>query len=132
MQDKQTPAEIHQVTLVADTLSVNGERLSAIGKSNGQTYQVFYRLKSDRELAVFLRLLVKRLILKGKIKLSSATGQRNFQGFDYQSYLASQGIYRIAQIERLEHVVTPKSISPIAFFSSIEEEDSSSYSDAFS
>jgi len=28
MQDKQTPAEIHQVTLVADTLSVNGERLS--------------------------------------------------------------------------------------------------------
>ena len=53
MQDKQTPAEIHQVTLVADTLSVNGERLSAIGKSNGQTYQVFYRLKSDREQHFF-------------------------------------------------------------------------------
>ena len=60
MQDKQTPAEIHQVTLVADTLSVNGERLSAIKEANGQTYQVFYRLKSDREQH-FLRLLVKRL-----------------------------------------------------------------------
>ena len=115
MQDKQTPAEIHQVTLVADTLSVNGERLSAIGKSNGQTYQVFYRLKSDREQH-FFKTTSQTLVLKGKIKLSSATGQRNFQGFDYQSYLASQGIYRIAQIERLEHAVTPKSISPIAFF----------------
>ena len=115
MQDKQAPAEIHQVTLVADTLSVNGERLSAIGKSNGQTYQVFYRLKSDKEQH-FFKTTSQTLVLKGKIKLSSATGQRNFQGFDYQSYLASQGIYRIAQIERLEHVVTPKSISPIAFF----------------
>ena len=45
MQDKQAPAEIHQVTLVADTLSVNGERLSAIGKSNGQNYQVFLPAK---------------------------------------------------------------------------------------
>lgn len=115
MQDKQAPAEIHQVTLVADTLSVNGERLSAIGKSNGQTYQVFYRLKSDKEQH-FFKTTSQTLVLKGKIKLSSATGQRNFQGFDYQSYLASQGIYRITQIERLEHVVTPKSISPIAFF----------------
>ena len=110
MQDKQTPAEIHQVTLVADTLSVNGERLSAIGKSNGQTYQVFYRLKSDKEQH-FFKTTSQTLVLKGKIKLSSATGQR-----DYQSYLASQGIYRIAQIDRLEHVVIPKSISPIAFF----------------
>ena len=90
------------MTLVADTLSVNGERLSAIGKSNGQTYQVFYRLKSDKEQH-FFKTTSQTLVLKGKIKLSSATGQRNFQGFDYQSYLASQG-------------VTPKSISPIAFF----------------
>ena len=115
VQDNQAPAEIRQVTLVADTLSVNGEQLSAIGKSNGQTYQVFYRLKSEKEQH-FFKTTSQTLVLKGKIKLSSATGQRNFQGFDYQSYLASQGIYRIAQIERLDHVVTPKSISPIAFF----------------
>ena len=115
MQDNQAPAEIRQVTLVADTLSVNGEQLSAIGKSNGQTYQVFYRLKSEKEQH-FFKTTSQTLVLKGKIKLSSATGQRNFQGFDYQSYLASQGIYRIAQIERLDHIVTPKSISPIAFF----------------
>ena len=31
VQDNQSPAEIRQVTLVADTLSVNGEQLSAIG-----------------------------------------------------------------------------------------------------
>mgnify|MGYP000959469846 FL=1 len=115
VQDNQAPAEIRQVTLVADTLSVNGEQLSAIGKSNGQTYQVFYRLKSEKEQH-FFKTTSQTLVLKGKIKLSSATGQRNFQGFDYQSYLASQGIYRIAQIERLDHIVTPKSISPIAFF----------------
>jgi len=115
LQDKQAPAEINQVTLVADTLSVNGEQLSAIGKAKGQTYQVFYRLKSEKEQH-FFKTNSQTLVLKGKIKLSPATGQRNFQGFNYQSYLASQGIYRMAQIERLDHVVTQKNTSPLAFF----------------
>ena len=115
LQDKQAPAEINQVTLVADTLSVNGEQLSAIGKAKGQTYQVFYRLKSEKEQH-FFKTTSQTLVLKGKIKLSPATGQRNFQGFNYQSYLASKGIYRIAQIERLDQVVPQKSLSPLAFF----------------
>ena len=115
IQDKQAPAEINQVSLVADTLSVNGEQLSAIGKAKGQTYQVFYRLKSEKEQH-FFKTTSQTLVLKGKIKLSPATGQRNFQGFNYQSYLASQGIYRMAQIERLDHVVTQKNTSPLAFF----------------
>ena len=115
IQDKQAPAEINQVTLVADTLSVNGEQLSAIGKAKGQTYQVFYRLKYEKEQH-FFKTTSQTLVLKGKIKLSPATGQRNFQGFNYQSYLASQGIYRMAQIEHLDHVVSQKSLSPLAFF----------------
>ena len=115
IQDKQAPTEINQVTLVADTLSVNGEQLSAIGKAKGQTYQVFYRLKSEKEQH-FFKTTSQTLVLKGKIKLSLAIGQRNFQGFNYQSYLASQGIYRMAQIERLDHVVPQKSLSPLAFF----------------
>ena len=115
IQDKQAPVEINQVTLVADTLSVNGEQLSAIGKAKGQTYQVFYRLKSEKEQH-FFKTTSQTLVLKGKIKLSPATGQRNFQGFNYQSYLASQGIYRMAQIERLDYVVPQKSLSPLAFF----------------
>ena len=115
IQDKQAPAEINQVTLVADTLSVNGEQLSAIGKAKGQNYQVFYRLKSEKEQH-FFKTTSQTLVLKGKITLTQATGQRNFQGFNYQSYLASQGIYRMAQIERLDHVVTQKNISPLAFF----------------
>ena len=115
IQDKQAPTEINQVTLVADTLSVNGEQLSAIGKAKGQTYQVFYRLKSEKEQH-FFKTTSQTLVLKGKIKLSLAIGQRNFQGFNYQSYLASQGIYRMAQIERLDHVVTQKNTSPLAFF----------------
>ena len=115
IQDKQAPVEIDQVTLVADTLSVNGEQLSAIGKAKGQTYQVFYRLKSEKEQH-FFKTTSQTLVLKGKITLTPATGQRNFQGFNYQSYLASQGIYRIAQIERLDQVVPQKSLSPLAFF----------------
>ena len=115
IQDKQAPVEINQVTLVADTLSVNGEQLSAIGKGKGQTYQVFYRLKSEKEQH-FFKTTSQTLVLKGKITLTPATGQRNFQGFNYQSYLASQGIYRIAQIERLDQVVPQKSLSPLAFF----------------
>ena len=115
IQDKQAPVEINQVTLVVDTLSVNGEQLSAIGKAKGQTYQVFYRLKSEKEQH-FFKTTSQTLVLKGKINLSQATAQRNFQGFNYQSYLASQGIYRIAQIERLDQVVPQKSLSPLAFF----------------
>ena len=115
IQDKQAPVEINQVTLVADTLSVNGEQLSAIGKAKGQTYQVFYRLKSEKEQH-FFKTTSQTLVLKGKITLTPATGQRNFQGFNYQSYLASKGIYRIAQIERLDHVVSQKNTSPLAFF----------------
>ena len=115
IQDKQAPVEINQVTLVADTLSVNGEQLSAIGKAKGQNYQVFYRLKSEKEQH-FFKTTSQTLVLKGKITLTPATGQRNFQGFNYQSYLASQGIYRIAQIERLDQVVPQKSLSPLAFF----------------
>ena len=115
IQDKQAPTEINQVTLVADTLSVNGEQLSAIGKAKGQTYQVFYRLKSEKEQH-FFKTTSQTLVLRGKINLSQATAQRNFQGFNYQSYLASQGIYRIAQIERLDQVVPQKSLSPLAFF----------------
>ena len=115
IQDKQAPVEINQVTLVADTLSVNGEQLSAIGKAKGQNYQVFYRLKSEKEQH-FFKTASQTLVLKGKITLTPATGQRNFQGFNYQSYLASQGIYRIAQIERLDQVVPQKSLSPLAFF----------------
>lgn len=115
IQDKQAPVEINQVTLVADTLSVNGEQLFAIGKAKGQTYQVFYRLKSEKEQH-FFKTTSQTLVLKGKITLAPATGQRNFQGFNYQSYLASQGIYRIAQIERLDQVVPQKSLSPLAFF----------------
>ena len=115
IQDKQAPTEINQVVLVADTLSVNGEQLSAIGKAKGQTYQVFYRLKSEKEQH-FFKTTSQTLVLKGKITLTPATGQRNFQGFNYQSYLASQGIYRMAQIERLDHVVSQKNTSPLAFF----------------
>ena len=115
IQDKQAPTEINQVTLVADTLSVNGEQLSAIGKAKGQNYQVFYRLKSEKEQH-FFKTASQTLVLKGKINLSQATAQRNFQGFNYQSYLASQGIYRIAQIERLDQVVPQKSLSPLTFF----------------
>lgn len=115
IQDKQAPTEINQVTLVADTLSVSGEQLSAIGKAKGQTYQVFYRLKSEKEQH-FFKTASQTMVLKGKIKLSPATGQRNFQGFNYQSYLASQGIYRMAQIERLDHVVPQKNTSPLVFF----------------
>lgn len=115
IQDKQAPTEINQVTLVADTLSVNGEHLSAIGKAKGQNYQVFYRLKSEKEQH-FFKTTSQTLVLKGKINLSQATAQRNFQGFNYQSYLASQGIYRIAQIESLDQVVPQKSLSPLDFF----------------
>ena len=46
--------------MISDTISVNGDLLSFRGKEAGQTYQVFYTLKSEKEQQ-FLKVLIKRL-----------------------------------------------------------------------
>lgn len=115
---KTVPDQLDQVELVADSISINGEQLSAQGRSQGQSYQVFYRLKSEKEQE-FFKHASQPLVLRGKIRLTEPSPQRNFQGFDYKNYLSTQAIYRLAQVEELSSVTKSEQVSIPAYFQTL-------------
>ena len=92
---------IEKVRILPDTIKVNGDSLSFRGKSDGRTFQVYYKLQSEEEKEDFQVLTALHdLELEGK--LSEPEGQRNFGGFDYQAYLKTQGIYQTLNIKRIQ------------------------------
>ena len=84
-----------------DTIKVNGNSLSFRGKSDSRTFQVYYKLQSENEKEDFQVLTdIHEIELEGK--LSEPEGQRNFDGFDYQAYLKTQGIYQTLNIKKIQ------------------------------
>jgi competence protein ComEC len=59
------PAQLSRIQMVPDTISVNGDLLSFRGKEAGQTYQVFYTLKSEKSRN-FLKILIKQCFYQGR------------------------------------------------------------------
>lgn len=100
-QSHSAPQTIQSIQILADTISVNGDSLSFRGKSQGHTYQAFYKLKSEEEQS-FFKNLNQTLVLDVEAELVEPESQRNFKGFDYKSYLKNQGIYRLAQIKTIK------------------------------
>lgn len=94
-------AYVEKVRIFPDTIKVNGDSLSFRGKADGRTFQVYYKLQSEEEKEQFQALTeLYEIELEGK--LSEPEGQRNFGGFDYQSYLKTQGIYQTLTIKRIQ------------------------------
>ena len=92
---------VERVRILPDTIKVNGDSLSFRGKADGRTFQVYYKLQSEEEKEHFQALTALHdLELEGK--LSEPEGQRNFGGFDYQSYLKTQGIYQTLTIKSIQ------------------------------
>ena len=92
---------VEKVRILPDTIKVNGDSLSFRGKADGRTFQVYYKLQSEEEKEHFQALTALHdLELEGK--LSEPEGQRNFGGFDYQSYLKTQGIYQTLTIKSIQ------------------------------
>ncbi|MGT2960817.1 DNA internalization-related competence protein ComEC/Rec2 [Streptococcus caballi] len=106
------PASLQQLKVIPDSIAINGDLLSFRGQSNGQTYQAFYRLQSQAEQR-FFRDLDKTIQLDLVAKTEVPTPQRNFSGFNYQAYLKTQGIYRLAKIEKIKsvHLAKPAGIT---------------------
>lgn len=106
-----TPSEVTSLTMVADSISVNGDQLSFKGTSQGYTYHVFYTLKTKEEKVYFSQ-LDKTLLLAVKGDVAEAVEQRNFNGFNYRDYLKKQSIYRIFTLKAIEKkmVVKPASL----------------------
>ena len=94
-------AFVEKVRILPDTIKVNGDSLSFRGKADGRTFQVYYKLQSEEEREHFQALTdLHEIELEGK--LSEPEGQRNFGGFDYQSYLKTQGIYQTLTIKSIQ------------------------------
>jgi len=92
---------VERVRILPDTIKVNGDSLSFRGKSDGQIFQVYYKLQSEEEKEAFQALTALHdLELEGK--LSEPEGQRNFGGFDYQAYLKTQRIYQTLNIKKIQ------------------------------
>ena len=92
---------VERVRILPDTIKVNGDSLSFRGKSDGRIFQVYYKLQSEEEKEAFQTLTdLYNIELEGK--LSEPEGQRNFDGFDYQAYMKSQGIYQTLNIKKIQ------------------------------
>lgn len=111
------PTQLAKIQMIPDTISVNGDLLSFRGKGAGQTYQVFYILKSEKEQE-FFKNLNQTMLLSGQVDLEEATPQRNFGGFDYRTYLKHEGIYRIANLSSITEIRQQSSLS---FFERLHE-----------
>ncbi|HFI0256415.1 TPA: DNA internalization-related competence protein ComEC/Rec2 [Streptococcus suis] len=105
---QSAPEQVTYVQIIPDTIQVNGDSLSFRGRADGQTYQVFYKLTSQEEQTYFQELTdVVRLEVEAEVSLPA--GQRNFNGFDYQAYLKTQGIYRTIKITAIKKIAPVKS-----------------------
>ena len=94
-------ASVEKVRILPDTIKVNGDSLSFRGKTDGRTFQIYYKLQSEEEKEQFQALTeLYEIELEGK--LSEPEGQRNFGGFDYQAYLKTQGIYQTLTIKSIQ------------------------------
>lgn len=106
--DQSAPEQVTTVQVIPDTIEVNGDSLSFRGRADGQTYQVFYKLASQEEQAYFQK-LTGLVQLEVEAEVSLPAGQRNFNGFDYQAYLKTQGIYRTVKLTAIKKIVPVQS-----------------------
>ena len=91
---------VNTVRILPDTIKVNGDSLSFLGKADGRLYQVYYKLQSEAEKEKFQDLSdLHEMVVKGK--LASPQGASNFAGFDYRNYLKTQGIYQTLTISEI-------------------------------
>lgn len=115
------PTSISTITIIPDTISVDGDLLTFRGYENKNTYQAYYTLKSQKEKQFFEQ-TTKPLLLEIDAELSLPEAKRNFNGFDYQAYLSSQGIYRIVKISHIHAIASAKLNSPLDYLRTLRRQ----------
>lgn len=119
--DQSAPEQVTTVQIIPDTIEVNGDSLSFRGRADGQTYQVFYKLASQEEQAYFQK-LTDLVQLEVEAEISLPAGQRNFNGFDYQAYLKTQGIYRTVKLTAIKKISPVQSWNVFDWLSSLRRQ----------
>ncbi|MGO3372599.1 ComEC/Rec2 family competence protein, partial [Pseudolactococcus laudensis] len=102
--------KVTEITPILDTIQVNGDQVSFRGKSGKQIYQVYYKVPTEQEQQYFMT-LSQSVVLSVSSQLELANQKRNFNGFDYQTYLKTQNIYRVLTIDQILDIKTKKSWS---------------------
>lgn len=100
---QQEPKRVTQIQPILDSIQVNGDLLSFQAKADGKKYQVYDTLKSEKEQQFYKNLTQNCTIsFTGNVEIPEQ--QRNFNGFDNQKYLETQGIYRQIKINQISKV----------------------------
>lgn len=118
LDQKIRPNQIKEIRILPDTIKINGNQVSFRGKAGARTYQAFYKLNQEEEQTFFKR-LSSPLILDIEASLEEPSGPSNFYGFDYRTYLRSQGIDQILTINRISHMDQQFNWDPFVYLSSL-------------
>ncbi|WP_236562965.1 DNA internalization-related competence protein ComEC/Rec2 [Streptococcus halichoeri] len=81
--------DLVQVTLIPDSITIDGDLMTGVVHSKGQAYRLSYRLQSQKEQR-FYQKLTSIVQLQGDFIVEQPSGRRNPKGFDYQAYLRHQ------------------------------------------
>lgn len=96
--------KVAEVSPILDTIQVDGDQVSFRGKSGKQIYQIYYKVTTEQEQQYFMT-ISQPVVLSVSGQLEQASQKRNFNGFDYQTYLKTQNIYRVLTID---HIISIK------------------------
>lgn len=116
LDEQHAPTTLSVIQMIPDTIRINGDNLSFQGRSNGKKYQVFYRLQSIEEQTYFKN-VTETLELAVEAELSTPEEARNFNGFDYRSYLRTKEIYRTVSISSIHSSKEISSLNPLDWLS---------------
>ncbi|URZ87961.1 DNA internalization-related competence protein ComEC/Rec2 [Floricoccus penangensis] len=108
---ENAPGEVTHLKPSIDSFQINGDSLSFKAKSEGENYQVFYKLKTKEEQEYFKN-LSENVLLEVEATTDIAEGQRNENGFDYQKYLKTQNIYRVVNVNQIYKIKSLKTYNP--------------------
>ncbi len=109
-QDFARELTVSQITPIPDSIQVNGDQVAFRAQSGKQTYQVYYKVATEEEQQYYKQLAQPvTLTLSGQ--LEQASQARNFNGFDYQTYLKTQNIYRVLTIDQITSISPQKTWS---------------------
>ncbi|GFH39686.1 DNA internalization-related competence protein ComEC/Rec2 [Lactococcus insecticola] len=106
-RDFNSEPTVAQLTPILDTITVNGDSIGFRARSAGKTYQVYYQAPTQ-EVQLYFKSLSSNVNLSVVATTEKAATQRNFNGFDYQAYLKTQSIYRVATIQSIKSITAGK------------------------
>lgn len=88
-ESRITPVDNQEITLYADTITINGNHLKGKGVIKGEIVSVYYTLKNQEEQIFWLKNTCD-VTLRASLRYETYPKARNFYQFDYRNYMQQQ------------------------------------------